>query len=716
MNTPQNMGGPQGIRGLLRGQSDILLAVAVVAIVGMLVVRISPGMMDYVIALNISAGVTILLLALYIRDASKLPAFPTILLLTTLLRLAINVSTTRLILLEANAGDIIFAFGDFVVGGNFVVGGVVFLVLVLIQFIVIAKGSERVAEVGARFTLDAMPGKQMSIDNDLRNELITPEQARNRRQSLERESKLYGAMDGAMKFVKGDAIAGIVISLVNIVGGLIVGVMQQGMSVAEAAQLYALLTIGDGLVSQIPALLISVAAGLVVTRVASSDTDEKTQVASEIFDQVLAYPRALLIVAVLLFVLGISNPWTGFPVIPFLALSGIVLVLGVTGLKLDTQAQETQLSDAKTIDEAQEKAPGQVASGPMPIVLELGAGLESLFLDETGQELTEVRQVLDTDIRQFLTNRLGVAIPPINLRMDNPHLQDFEYGIVFFDGMVAHQALVVDKIIAMCGPQDAQNAGLEFQKATVPWSRAEICAIDQQARDSAEAAGIRTLTPFGVLVEHLRIILSRHAAEFAGVQETSDLIDQLRQRHPALVQSLVPGVVRVQQISEVLKSLLREQVPISDLRKILESIGRLAEQQKDLSQIAQGVCLDLNRQICGRLAVGRMINHYRLDYEITDLLANATVQTGDGVVLDLPPDDQKMILKAIETGVDPVRHLDQPLVFIVRSSLQSVVRNLIAPSLPDAAVLSDEQIAQSFIPKTLNHISFAAVEAQEATG
>lgn len=704
-----------GIHDWLRRKSDVLLAIGVVAIVGMLVVRISPGMMDYVIALNISAGVTILLLALYIRDATRLPAFPTILLLTTLFRLAINVSTTRLILLEANAGDIIFAFGDFVVGGNFVVGGVVFLVLVLIQFIVIAKGSERVAEVAARFTLDAMPGKQMSIDNDLRNELIAPEEARQRRQSLERESKLYGAMDGAMKFVKGDAIAGIVISLVNIVGGLIVGVMQQGMSVAEAAELYSLLTIGDGLVSQIPALLISVSAGLVVTRVASSDTDESSQVASDIFDQVLAYPRALLIVGGLLLILGVSHTWTGFPWVPFVGLSAMVFVLGATGVG---RARRDEAAKAIEAGPSQSKAEPGVASlagsSPLPIVLELNTELERLFLDDDGLERPEARQTLDVEVRQFLSTHTGVPIPPVNLRIDNPRLHPFEYGIVLFDGTVAHARLAPGVLIALCDVPTARQEGIEAEVATVPWSNAQVCAIDPNAREQADAAGIRTLTPFGVVIRHLRVVLKRHAEEFAGVQETNDLIDQLRERQPALVQALVPGVVRVPQISEVLKYLLREQVPVNDLRLILESIGRLAQQQKDSYQLAESIRLDLKRIICGRFAVGHQIVHYRLDHEIADLLARAKVQTAQGIVLDLAPDAQNLIIKAVETVIDSQRHLSEPMVFVVRPDLRPIVRDLIAPRLPDVAVLSDAEIAPGFVPITIDMVTLEAAEQQQS--
>ncbi|MEM6313755.1 MAG: FHIPEP family type III secretion protein, partial [Planctomycetota bacterium] len=317
---------------LISRGSDIFVAASVLMIIVLLVIRVDQTVMDWLIAINISIAALVLLTVLYIPDPRRVPSFPTLLLLTTLFRLGLNVSTTRLILLEADAGEIIDTFGQFVVAGNFVVGAVVFLVLVVIQFVVIAQGAERVATVSARFTLDSLPGKQSVIEQDMAAGRISPERGQRERAALDRESKLYGAMDGAMKFVKGDAIAGIIISLVNVVGGLVVGVLQQGMDVGEAAQVYTLLTVGDGLVSQIPALLLSVSAGLVVTRVAAEmDTDKpgSTNIGRDIIEQILSQKRALLLLAVLLLMVTASSVLfnTGFPIVPFLALTGIAAAL-----------------------------------------------------------------------------------------------------------------------------------------------------------------------------------------------------------------------------------------------------------------------------------------------------------------------------------------------------------------------------------------------------
>ncbi|HEY7116349.1 MAG TPA: flagellar biosynthesis protein FlhA, partial [Tepidisphaeraceae bacterium] len=440
MNTSERM------NSALSKHSDILLAVGVVIIVALLIFRVDQTVMDFLLALNISASLLILLTALYIPDAMKLPSFPTILLLTTLFRLALEVSATRLILLEADAGHIINAFGNFVVAGNFVVGGVIFLILTLVQFLVVAKGSERVAEVGARFTLDAMPGKQMSIDADLRNQLITPQEARDRRQMLERESKLYGAMDGAMKFVKGDAIAGIIIALVNIIGGMIIGILQQGMTAGEAAQTYSLLTIGDGLVAQIPALLICVSAGLVVTRV-SSGSDAAGggagHVAKDIVEQVLGNPKAIAVLAVLLVLTGFVP---GFPKFAFWTFAALAAALALPRLMGPARSPVTALATAtagmapggRTSVSA---APGAAAPAdedrsllprrlyPIPVILELGRDLEPLFTTPDGAALPDARQAIEISVRALLSDETGIPFPPVSFRIDNPHLRPTEYAI-----------------------------------------------------------------------------------------------------------------------------------------------------------------------------------------------------------------------------------------------------------------------------------------------
>jgi type III secretion protein V len=469
--------------------SDVVLALAVVVIVGSMIVPIAPKMMDYLIATNIGISVAVLLAALYVSDASKLPSFPTILLLTTLFRLALNISSTRLILLEANAGDIIFAFGNFVVQGNFVVGGVVFVVLVLVQFIVITKGAERVAEVSARFTLDAMPGKQMSIDAEQRSGALTNEQARKRRQDLERESKLYGAMDGAMKFVKGDAIAAICIAIVNIVGGLVIGVTQMKMSPAEAAQTFSLLTIGDGLVSQIPSLLVGVAAGLVVTRVAGAkEEDQPTHVAGDIVEQIFGQWKAVAITCILLCALATTHPITGLPWGPFLVLAG-VLAFGAMG--------QHAMRILRGEPAEPEPAADLLSTPPAAVSIVLSREVASLIFpeNEPRQRRELVRQL--EEARDRVARDAGVPIGALNVNEAAQGVPPGGYGLMIYETLV-------------------ESAVLPRGKELRPGDAAEI------------------------LVSHLARLLRRHAAEFLGIHETRILFERLEKTHAGLVSSVPP--------------------------------------------------------------------------------------------------------------------------------------------------------------------------------
>ncbi|MEM7624456.1 MAG: flagellar biosynthesis protein FlhA [Planctomycetota bacterium] len=716
---------------LLVKHSDLLLAAMVVLIMGTIIIRIPPGMMDWLIAINIGIAATVLLTALYVSDAVKLPSFPTILLLTTLFRLGLNIATTRLILLEANAGNIIDSFGEFVVGGNFVVGGVVFLVIVLVQFIVIAKGSERVAEVSARFTLDAMPGKQMSIDADLRGGMITPEEARTRRQSLERESKLYGAMDGAMKFVKGDAIAGIIISVINIIGGLIVGVMQQGMEVGEAAQVYSLLTIGDGLVSQIPALLISVSAGLVVTRVAAeSGADGKGggRVAGDIVNQVLRQPKALGVVSAVL--LGMAF-LPGFPSPVFFVLCGIAAVLCVIGWTREDEHDAAATPGAAGQATAEiETAP---AVGPTPLAIEIDPPLAPMFFkDQTviGPDGETMMQQVATDglpaqlraARMELERELGVSLPPIVLQPDErvhddgPGYRVVIHGAPVVSGRAEGQHVVLLSEQAW-PPETLQQLAIQHEYA-LPWCRAvmpsvpfdDFDAVLDNVRKLDEPPDFRVLDVRDIVLMHLKAVVRQHAAEFVGIQNVSDLVEKLKESQPDLVKAVVPVVLNPAQLTELLQVLLRDGVPIGDLPKLLEAAARHAPHvgttPLDIEALGALVRRDLGRTICAHLSQGRAsLGFYALDPQLENAAAEALRETPNGVTLAMNLDERRRLLQSLAEGIPAHRHVKAPAVLAVSQPLlRRPLADLIRPYLPDVAVVTYDDLSAEIVPKQLGLI------------
>jgi type III secretion protein V len=512
-------------RALLTRHADLALAALVIAIVGMMIVPLPAFLLDLLISLNIAVAVTLLLIAIYVTDALKIATFPSLLLLTTLFRLALEVSATRLILLKANAGAVIHAFGGFVVAGNLVVGAVIFLILTLIQFIVIAKGSERVAEVAARFTLDAMPGKQMSIDAELRAGHIDAAEARRRRTTLARESQLFGSMDGAMKFVKGDAVAGIVVLAVNIVGGLIIGILQRGMEAGTAVRTYTLLTIGEGLVAQIPALIISTAAGIIVTRVASEE--EGAHLGKEIAGQILGQPKAIAIAAGLLALLALVP---GLPFVPFVALAAL---LGLVARALLTK------KSAQTAGPFADVAGGdgvRARGGPAPlltaITLELGAGASAQLCPDGDADACAAG--LTAALGPALFAELGIPLPALRVRADAP---------------------------------DVTSSGYVIRFNEVPLGRGDAVP---DGRDGEP-----------LVVAQVMTLLRRYGHEFVGIEETQGLLDRLAQTHPALVREVVPKLISPTLLADVLRRLVEEGVSLRNLKDVLGALAEWAPQQKD---------------------------------------------------------------------------------------------------------------------------------------
>jgi len=674
------------VRTLLDRYGDVALAVLVVAIVGMMIVPLPTVLLDILITFNITMAVVILLVALYVQDALKFAAFPTLLLITTLYRLALNVSATRLILLKADPGDVIRAFGEFVVGGNFVVGAVVFLILTIIQFVVIAKGSERVAEVAARFTLDAMPGKQMAIDADLRAGAFDLDEARRRRAALQRESQLYGSMDGAMKFVKGDAIAGIIITGINIVGGLIIGVAMRGLEVGDAVKIYTILTIGDGLVSQIPALLISTAAGMVVTRVASEE--EGTHLGKDIGSQLLAYPKALLIASVMLVLLA----FIGLPRVPFLVLGAAVGSLGFVLRRRQAAAQAAPPAEEEVVMAEEATPPQRLAPGVTPIILEVSESLTPLIDAETasGKLLGE----LIPKLREAFFVELGVQLPGIRVRGHSPDLPGLAYRIFVHEVPVAEGVIPEGRILCAERPERLEPSGIKAEPTWMPGENIPAAWVSEEDKEKCEQAGLRTFDASAVVLFHLGAVLRRHAAEFVGIEETQALLDLFEQAYPALVREVVPKICPPQLLANVLKRLVEERVSIRDMRTILQALAEWAPVEKDPVILTEYVRMALRRSITFAFAQGAStLGVYLLDPSIEDVVRQAIQHTATGSYLALDPEVSREILDAVRRELGEKEAGGPPPVILTQMEIRRFVKRLVDVEFPDVVVLSFQELS-----------------------
>jgi flagellar biosynthesis protein FlhA len=659
--------------------SDIVVAVLVISIIMMMIVPINADLLDILLTFNISFSLVILLVAMFNTDPLNFSVFPALLLVMTLFRLSLNISTTRLILLNGSAGEVVAAFGSFVVGGNTVVGLVIFLIIVVIQFIVITKGAERVSEVAARFTLDAMPGKQMAIDADLNAGLINEEQARERRDKIQRGADFYGAMDGASKFVKGDAIAGIIIIIINIIGGLIIGMVQRGLPFAEATQIYTILTVGDGLVTQIPALLISTGTGIVVTRSAS-----KFSLGKEVTSQLLSTPRALAIAAVVLVVLGSI----GLPRIPMYSLAVFFALLYFIFRGSTTETgPEPELED---IQEAEEiKKPENVVEllQVEKMEMELGYGLIPLVDSEQGGDLLD-RIVM---IRRQCAVELGFIVPPIRIR-DNMQLKPNSYVIKIKGMEIANGELMLDSLLAI-GPDIDNDSELPGLDTTEPAFNLPARWIDTAQKDEAEVKGYTVVDPPSVLATHLTAVIKSHAFELLGRQEIQNILDYVKEQHSAVVEELIPDLMTVGDIQKVLSNLLKEQVSIRDMVTILETLADYAKLTKDSDVLTEYVRQALKRSISRQYA-GKN-NHLQvltLDPALEEKLRDSVRQSDFGSYLAVDPSiAQGMIDKLIAQHENLMR---QGLSTIVLCApvLRIYFKRLLDRFIPDLIVLSYNEI------------------------
>ncbi|WNQ13749.1 flagellar biosynthesis protein FlhA [Paenibacillus aurantius] len=662
---------------------DLFVLVGIIGIVLMMVVPIPTVMLDVLLVINISLALMILLVAMNTTDALQFSIFPSMLLITTLFRLALNVSTTRNILSKGEAGHVVETFGSFVAGDNLVVGFVVFLILVIVQFIVITKGSERVAEVAARFTLDAMPGKQMSIDADLNAGMINEQQARERRKKIENEADFYGAMDGASKFVKGDAIAGIVILIINLIGGLIIGMLFLNKSAAESAALFSKLTIGDGLVSQIPALLISTAAGLIVTRATSEGN-----LASDITGQILAYPKLLYVVAATVFVLGTFTPIGPTATYPL----AIVLVISARRMQTNLsrkQAEEEQMEEEQQIEEV--RSPESVISLLQidPIEFEFGYGLIPLADTQQGGDLLD-RIIL---IRRQCALELGIVVPVIRIR-DNIQLKPNEYVIKIKGNTVAGGELLLNHYLAMSpGFDDDSVTGIE---TTEPAFGLPALWIDEATKERAELASYTVVDPPSVVATHLTEIIKKHSYELLGRQETKALVDNVRESYPALVDELIPSILSIGDIQKVLAKLLREKISVRDMVTILETLADYGTYTKDPDILTEYVRQALSRQITLQYSDrGDSLKVITVGPSLEKKIAEAVQQTEQGSYLALDPSSSQIIYHRLNEQVSKAIQTGQQPVILTSPTIRMYLRQLLERTMQDIPVLSYSELEPS---------------------
>ncbi len=612
LSLPYNNAHKQTLLTFLGKNSDIALAIGVILILALMIIPLPAIMLDVLLTLNITIAILILMVSLYITSPLELSVFPGLLLILTIFRLSLNVASTRLILGEGYAGDVIQAFGSFVVQGNYVVGFIIFIILILIQFIVIVKGAGRISEVAARFTLDAMPGKQMAIDADMNAGLITENEARERRALIAREAEFYGAMDGASKFVKGDAIAGLLINIVNIIGGFIIGVAQKGLSFTDALQTYTLLTVGDGLVTQIPALVIATAAGMVVTRSGSG-----MQLDLEMRGQLFGKPKALMIASGTLFLFAIVP---GLPTIPFLILSGITGTAGyfVGQAKQESEKAAQQIVAAPAGEKKEEKVEDYVQVDALEV--EIGYGLIPIVDEAQGGDL--FNRIIN--IRKQLALDLGIVVPSIRVR-DNLQLDPNEYIIKIRGNVIGTNTLYMDRLLAM--NSGSITSSLEGIPIIEPAFNLPAMWIAPETREEAELMGFTVVESSAVLSTHLQETLRRNADKILSRQDTKKLIENLKKEYPAVVEDLTPELLPTGTVQKVLQNLLREGIPIRDLVTILEALVDYARVTKNVEVLTEYVRHSMSETIArlyqdARGAIHTIAMGPRLEQIITTALQN----------------------------------------------------------------------------------------------
>ncbi|WLQ16262.1 type III secretion system export apparatus subunit SctV [Hahella aquimaris] len=684
---------------MIAGRKDIFFAAMLVAIIFMMILPLPTALVDILIGVNMGLAVVLLMVAVYLRSPLEFVAFPSVLLITTLFRLSLSITTTRLILLQADAGSIIEAFGGFVVGGNLVVGLVIFLIITVVQFLVITKGSERVAEVSARFSLDAMPGKQMSIDGDMRAGVIDVDEARHRRNQVQKESQLYGSMDGAMKFVKGDAIAGLIIIAVNILGGIAIGTLQNGMTSGEALELYAILTIGDGLVAQIPALFIAITAGVIVTRVT---TDESENLGADIANQVVGKPQAILIGGGLLFTFALIP---GFPTLTF-----IMLALAVTGTGVYIIRQDKAHAADKHPPLSAMAAAGQPPSKAqlneteeftftVPLLVDIAADAEdALDPNALNEEILKIRRSLYLD--------LGVPFPGIHLRI-NHGLSDGRYKIHLQETPIAEGFIKPRQLLVRDQKEQLDLLAIKHNCEVELLPDAPAYWVEQRHQTSLDKMEVAYLTPPKVLSYHLSIILKKYAQEFIGIQETRFLLEKMEGRYGELVKE-VQRLLPIQKITEILQRLVSEDISIRNLRSILEALAEWGQKEKETVLLTEYVRNSLRRYISYKYSNGQnILPAYMLDQSLEDAIRSGVRQTSSGAYLALEPDTTRKIVDIAKRTVGDLDPGAQKVVVITSMDVRRYLRKLLERDMRQLPILSYQDLTPEITIQPLGRIALS---------
>ncbi len=661
---------------------DLAFAVAILGMLLVMLFPMKPYIMDLLIVTNLTLSIGILLVSVYSVRPLDFSAFPVILLVTTLFRLSLNVASIRLILLHGHegtfaAGHIIESFGQFVVGGNYVVGFVIFVLMIVINFVVITKGSGRVAEVAARFILDAMPGKQMSIDADLNAGLINEEQARERRKQIELEADFYGSMDGASKFVRGDAIAGILITIINILGGLAIGIFQKGLAIEQAAEAYTLMTIGDGLVSQIPALIVSTAAGIVVTKASSG-----SQLSEELAQQLFSQPKAVAFTAVILFILGIVP---GLPLFPFWTLSFIIAAFS---FKVDRtrkfEAEEKRLREVKQ----QEMVVQESQMPPEIEVLDLQVGYGLIQLVDPQKKGQLVDRIFQ--LRKEFAKELGIVVPKIHIK-DNLEIRPEEYSILIKGVPVGKGEILAGYFLAMDpGTVERPINGIVTKE---PVFGLNAVWITDSQRESAQLAGYTVVEASTIIATHISEVIKRHASELLGRQELQLLIENLQKTHPKVIEDLIPNILPLGTVLKVCQNLLREQVPIRDLLTIFETLASEGVQIKDSELLTERVRVALSRLITQRLSQGsNELEVMTMSARLEDELIRSAHKTDSGTLLQVDAPYLERLLSAIQKAMDEAIFTAGTPILLCHPLIRSPLKKLLDKFIPNLAILSANEI------------------------
>jgi type III secretion protein V len=688
-----------GINSLSK-KNDIVLAILLMAIIALIVLPMPTGLVDFLIALNMGMAVILLMTAIYLKSPLEFSSFPGVLLVTTLFRLSLSITTTRLILLQADAGEIVYTFGNFVVGGNLVVGLVIFLIITIVQFLVITKGSERVAEVSARFSLDGMPGKQMSIDADLRAGSIDAEEAQRRRGLVTKESQLFGSMDGAMKFVKGDAIAGIIIIVVNITAGIAIG-SSNGMPMKEALALYAVLTIGDGLISQIPALLISITAGIIVTRVSN---EESRDLGNEIGAQLTDKPKALLVAGALLLGFAIVP---GFPTAIFLGLAVVIGGGGFFILRKFAQSEYEQsdssipaMAASATDDprQAQTKLDQQEEfSQTLPLVIDVPVNIKKIIKPSVlNAELVKVRKALYMD--------LGVPFPGIHLRF-NENIKENSYAILLQEVPVAEGRFKPGYLFIRETKDHLDMLGIDYETDEEFLPNLDSLWAQDSLKPKLEEQSIQYMDSSRIMTFHLAHVLKKYSEDFIGIQETRYLLEKMEGNFGELIkeaQRLLP----VNKITEIFQRLVTEDISIRNLRNILQALVVWGHKEKEVIQLTEYVRSSLKRYISYKYSNGRnTLPVYLLDQEVEDTIRNGIRQTSAGSYLALDPMTTNKFVENTKQAVGKISHLEHKPVLITAMDIRRYVRKLLEQELYELAVLSHQELTEEIIVQPLGRIN-----------